>query len=200
MPWSYTSKEILSVREILLRQPKPQGVLHLRGHLYKADADISALVDPGYFYLGLDVVVRSGQGEGYQRRFAWIEAVFHANLESTLAQIDELCAHPLLTPAAQSYRHLHSGPVIAQAPIKNHVARSGERAHRLLYGNWLIEGEHGATFLHVAHSLRGAHNHQGDSVCAGSFFLQLAKKLPRAIQVAVDNQSIALWVGEPGKS
>src|SRR5580700_11895503 len=83
------------IRKILLCQPKPQSVLHLRGHLHEADANISAIVGPGHFHLGLHPAIGSRQRERYARRFTGIESLFDANLQPALAQIDELSFSPL---------------------------------------------------------------------------------------------------------
>src|SRR5580658_2016765 len=73
------------VRKILLRQPKPQRVLHLRCHIHKADANISLLIGPSHFHFGLHPALRSRQFEGHPRRLTHIESIPHVHLQSTLA-------------------------------------------------------------------------------------------------------------------
>src|SRR5208282_2368263 len=90
--------------------------------------------------------------------------------------------------------------VVAQTAVENHIARRRERSHRLLHGNRLVESKHRARSMHLKSPLRAAHDHQRYCTRARTFLLQFTKKLSRAIQVTVNNQSIDLRLSEPRQS
>jgi hypothetical protein len=75
-------------------------VLHLRLNFRETDANVPALVRPGDFDIGFDSALGSGQREGYALQVACVESIVHADLQSALAEIDQLRPDALLLAAA----------------------------------------------------------------------------------------------------
>jgi hypothetical protein len=188
------------VGEILLGEPGAQCLLDLRRNFHEADSDVAAIVGPGDFHLRIHRVGGAGKRERNTRGFVGIEAVIDVNLQSTLAQIDQLSRGFLLAEALQRNRHIDPSAMVAQAAVKNHIAGGGERVHGLFYRDGLVKRKHCAAVFHIAMALRATHDYERDSADARNFALQLAKKLAGTVEVAIDNESVDFGFGEPGKS
>ena len=75
-------------------------MLHLRLDFREANANVPALIRPGYFDVGFHTARGSGQRKRYALQVAGVKSIVHADLQSALAEIDQLRADSFLLAAA----------------------------------------------------------------------------------------------------
>ncbi len=82
--------------------------------------------------------------------------------------------------------------MVAQAPVKNHAAGRGERAHRLVDRDWFLEGEQCSGGIETGSALVASHDDERNRALSVRRSLEFAKELRASIQIAIDDKCVDL--------
>ncbi len=132
------------VGEVLLFEPDFEVSPGAKGGVDKANACVALLIHPGDFSGEARRTLTSGKCEADEHPPLGRDWPFQTEPDPTLAEIEQVGIMAFAAAATgNGDRQIQGMPVVAKAPIQDHVAGGGEGVDCLFHGDWFFEDEAG---------------------------------------------------------